>query len=198
MSRTLTLSLLVPLLAATAFATGCRTSSDHRPTTYAQPRPVKPASPARARAEAATEVATGQVRDALLQLQRIHFGLDTAVLLTEARDSLARAAELLKAHPDVEIYVDGHTDERGTDEYNVALGERRASAVIDYLVRMGIGASRLHPMTFGEERPLQSGTATEDLAANRRAEFRLYRGNVELVLEPGIAYDDAGQPLARR
>lgn len=141
------------------------------------------------------EVARADLRDALLHLQRVHFGYDTATLLPAARDALERAAGLLVAHPDVHLFVDGHTDDRGTTEYNIALGDRRAAAVVDYLVRLGIARERLHPISYGEQRPARDGEAPEDRAANRRVEFRLMRGEIQLVLDDGTPYADDGTPL---
>jgi peptidoglycan-associated lipoprotein len=136
------------------------------------------------------EVASGDLRDALVHLQRVHFGLDTDTLLPAARTSLEDAAVILLAHKDVQLFVDGHTDDRGTTEYNIGLGDRRANAVVDYLARLGIDRSRLQVVSFGEETPWHDG----DHAANRRVEFRLMRGTIQLVLDDGVRYGDDGAP----
>lgn len=142
-----------------------------------------------------TEVATGPLRQALLQLQRVHFSFDSTKLMPEARTALQKAAEQLKLHPDVYIYVDGHTDMRGTTEYNLALGENRARVSARYLEQLGIGADRLRIVTFGKEQPLASGATVQDHAQNRRVDFRLMRGTVQIVLEEGILFDDRGTSL---
>ena len=115
------------------------------------------------------KVATGDLRDLLLALKRVHFALDANTLTEGGRNALDEAAEKLKALPKVALYVDGHTDERGTTEYNMGLGERRAQTVVDYLTRLGIKGERLNTVTFGEELPLGSGSGELQLAKNRLA-----------------------------
>lgn len=142
-----------------------------------------------------TEVATGNLRELLLTLHRVHFPFDSSTLSDTARAALADAAEQLNAHPDVELWVDGHTDDRGTTEYNMSLGDRRARVVVDYLGRYGVAAKRLGVISYGEERPLANGSSAAALARNRRVEFRLLRGSVQLVLADGDLVDDDGKPL---
>ena len=132
-----------------------------------------------------TEVATGQMRDLLLALTRVHFAFDSSDLTSDARDALAEAAQSLQELSDVELYVDGHTDEAGTTEYNMSLGERRSSAVVNYLSSLGVAKSRLHIVSFGEEKPLADGAGEMANAKNRRVDYRLLKGNVEFVLEEG-------------
>lgn len=145
---------------------------------------------------AKTERASGELREALLQLRRVHFAFDTDAILLEGRTSLEEAARLLRSHPNVQVYIDGHTDERGTSEYNLALGERRARAVSSYLTRLGIPGERLQIMTFGKEQPRDNGQGELANAKNRRAEFRLMRGDVRLILEEGALYNDKGRRIA--
>lgn len=137
------------------------------------------------------EVASGDLRDALLHLQRVHFGFDNDTLLPAARKSLEDAAVILVANKSVQLFVDGHTDDRGTTEYNIGLGDRRANTVVEYLSRLGVDRGRLQVVSFGEETPWHDG----DHAANRRVEFRLMRGDVRLVLDDGVRYGDDGAPL---
>jgi len=144
---------------------------------------------------AKTEVATGALREALLHLRRVHFAYDSDSLLPESRKALQLAVEGLVAHPEVQIYIDGHTDDRGTTEYNLALGERRAKAVEKYMTRLGVEADRLSVVTFGKERPMVAGTDPAAQAKNRRAEFRLMRGDIRLVVEEGVEYDDKGNAI---
>lgn len=99
-------------------------------------------------------------------LDRIYFPFNQSNLTDEARTTLGRHAEYLAANPDIEIIVEGHCDERGSTEYNLALGERRARAVADYLQRLGVDSDRMRPVSFGEELPLGA-----DNDRNRRAEF---------------------------
>lgn len=145
---------------------------------------------------AKTERASGDLRDALLHLRRVHFAFDTETILPEGRTSLEEAARVLRSHPNVQVYIDGHTDERGTSEYNLALGEKRARAVSDYLTRLGIPDERLQIMTFGKEQLRDSGRGELANAKNRRAEFRLMRGDVRLILDEGVLYNDKGRRIA--
>ncbi len=142
-----------------------------------------------------TAVASGDMRALLLHLQRVHFAFDSTTLLPEARSSLQAAAEHLIANPNISLFLDGHTDLRGTTEYNVALGDRRAQTVLDYLVRLGIDPARLQTVTFGPTRPLRDGSDPTAHAFNRRVEFRVMRGDLELVLDDGTPFDDRGTAL---
>lgn len=157
--------------------------------------------PAADRAKGATVPSTSatardDMKAILLELQRVHFAFDSTALLPDAREALQRAGELLVKHPEVALYIDGHADLRGTTEYNLALGDRRARAVIDYLTRLGVPEDRLSAVTFGAERPRRDATDDAAHAENRRVEFRLMRGDVELVLRDGTPFDDAGRPLS--
>jgi peptidoglycan-associated lipoprotein len=142
-----------------------------------------------------TEAATGDLRDLLLSLERVHFAFDGTELVPTAREALDKAGLGLVAHPEVVLYVDGHTDERGTEEYNMGLGDRRARTVVDYLTHYGVPKANLKITSFGEEAPLAAGGSELALAKNRRVDFRLLRGDVQLVLEEGTPVDDQGQPI---
>lgn len=141
------------------------------------------------------KVSSGDMHDILLALRRVHFAYDGATLTASSKTALQEAAEKLQAHPEVQLYVDGHTDERGTTEYNMSLGDRRARAVVSYLKSLGVEAKRLHTVSFGEESPLDSGTNAVAMARNRRVDFRLISGNVQFVLEEGDPLDDEGTPI---
>lgn len=101
----------------------------------------------------------------------IHFELDKSRLLPEAKEILRYKAEWLMAHPDVTVIIEGHCDERGTNEYNMALGTRRAESVKSFIVDLGIAPERLTTVSYGEERPLDPRHNEEALAKNRRAHF---------------------------
>ena len=103
--------------------------------------------------------------------ETVHFDYDKYNLTDQAAAALSRNAEILMEHPDIDIVVEGHCDERGTDEYNLALGEKRAITARDFLVRFGIAKSRLSIISFGEERPKDPAHNEEAWAKNRRAEF---------------------------
>ena len=100
---------------------------------------------------------------------RIFFEFDSAVLGTDARRTLDRQSEWLRLFPEIVLVIEGHADERGTREYNLALGERRANAVREYLITQGIGPSRLRTISYGKERPYALGHNDEAWALNRRS-----------------------------
>jgi peptidoglycan-associated lipoprotein len=100
---------------------------------------------------------------------RIFFTFDSAEVTPEAQLILQRQAEWLKRYPNVTVTIEGHTDERGTREYNLALGERRAQAARNVLVALGISASRMSTISYGKERPEVPGSTEEAYAQNRRA-----------------------------
>ncbi|GAB6142861.1 peptidoglycan-associated lipoprotein Pal [Desulfocicer niacini] len=103
--------------------------------------------------------------------QDILFGYDSAVLSAEARHLLKIKANWLEANPARNIVVQGHCDERGTTEYNLALGDQRASAVKAFLMDLGISGARITTISYGEEKPLDPGTGEGAWARNRRAHF---------------------------
>jgi peptidoglycan-associated lipoprotein len=105
-------------------------------------------------------------------LNRIVFEFDQFTLSAEARDILAQNADYMKANPGLKVRIEGHCDERGSDEYNLALGERRASATKSYMVSLGIDPNRLSIISYGEELPLDPGRSESAWAKNRRAEFK--------------------------
>lgn len=104
-------------------------------------------------------------------LNTVHFEYDQATLNTETRKQLADNAEWIKSHPKSTIQIEGHCDKRGSTEYNLALGERRAKAVKSYLTTLGIESKRMTVISFGEEKPLDAGDAETAFAKNRRANF---------------------------
>mgnify|MGYP005687985963 CR=1 FL=1 len=99
----------------------------------------------------------------------VYFGYDESTLSAEAQATLDRQAAFLKANPTIRIVIEGHCDERGTREYNLALGDRRASAARDYLVAKGVNASRLTTISYGKERPAVGGSNDTSYALNRRS-----------------------------
>ena len=101
----------------------------------------------------------------------IHFEFDRSRLPPEAKKILRRKAKWLRAHHDVSVIVEGHCDERGTNEYNMALGDRRARKAKSFLVDLGIARERLTTISYGEERPLDPRHNEESWAKNRRAHF---------------------------
>jgi peptidoglycan-associated lipoprotein len=99
----------------------------------------------------------------------IFFQYDEAGLSDEARDQLARNADILKSQPQFTITIEGHADSRGTNEYNLALGERRANATRSYLASLGVADSRMQTIPYGEERPVCTEESESCWSQNRRA-----------------------------
>jgi len=100
---------------------------------------------------------------------RVFFAFDRSDISPEAREILARQADWLRRYPNVSVTIEGHCDERGTREYNLALGERRAQAAKNVLVASGIPAARIATISYGKERPAVVGSTEEAYAQNRRA-----------------------------
>jgi peptidoglycan-associated lipoprotein len=157
----------------------------HRPSgpPPAPPPPVAPAMPPPAPPPLAPEVAP-QVEDPLAGLSSaelesrglladIHFDFDKAELRDADRPVLAQNADFLKSHAYIRVTVEGHCDERGTVEYNLALGERRARNAYDYLVSLGVPADRLKTVSYGKEIPLCQESSEACWARNRRAHFAI-------------------------
>ncbi len=145
-----------------------------------------------------TEVVDGDLRDAILALRRVHFPYDSSTLVPASREALADAASKLTKYPEVAIFVQGHSDARGTTEYNVALGDRRGQIVSDYLSRAGIGVDRLKVVSYGEEQPLVTAGDAAAMSKNRRVDFKLMRGDVQLVIEEGTTLNDGGDPMTAK
>lgn len=106
-------------------------------------------------------------------MRDIFFGYDSADLTQEAVDELMFDAAYMMSHTGFKVLVEGHCDERGTIDYNLALGERRALAAYNYLVTYGVDPSRLTYVSYGKERPFVQGATEEAFAQNRRAHFRV-------------------------
>ncbi|NLB63077.1 MAG: peptidoglycan-associated lipoprotein Pal [Fibrobacter sp.] len=102
----------------------------------------------------------------------VYFAFDRANLTSEANDILVEVGDILKNEPRISITIEGHTDERGTEAYNMTLGEKRANSVLRYLSNYGVEDSRLNSVSYGEERPKVHGSDEEAWAQNRRAAFR--------------------------
>lgn len=107
------------------------------------------------------------------QFQTVHFDLDKFNLRSDAKASLDNNYNLLNEFPDAIIKIEGHCDERGTVEYNISLGEKRAKAAQEYIVGLGIAANRVTIVSYGKERPAAPGSNEEAWQQNRRCEFRV-------------------------
>ncbi|MGD2120273.1 MAG: OmpA family protein [Gemmatimonadota bacterium] len=131
----------------------------------------------------AREAAIAAARTTLVE--RIHFDYDMAEIRPDAERVLRDKLAILRASPNVQLRVEGHCDERGSNEYNDALGNRRAQAVVDFFTGFGLDASRFAIVSFGEDRPLANRSDEDAWAMNRRAEFIITAG--ENDINPGGA-----------
>jgi len=100
---------------------------------------------------------------------RVFFATNESILTTKSRDTLRKQAAWLRENASVNVVVEGHADERGTREYNLALGERRANSAKDYLMTYGISADRISVISYGKERPVDSGSNPLSWSKNRRS-----------------------------
>jgi peptidoglycan-associated lipoprotein len=128
---------------------------------------------------AALARATEEVRTMLAT--RIHFDFDRSNIRPRDAQILDGKVSILRANAALRIRIAGHCDERGSDEYNLALGNRRAASAKQYLVNQGIAADRIEIVSYGEERPMAMGATEEAWAQNRRAEFEIVAGGDMLV-----------------
>lgn len=108
------------------------------------------------------------------ELKTIYFEFDSYALSEEAKALLEGNNEWLKAHPGIHVLIEGHCDDRGTVEYNLNLGQKRADAVREYLILKGLDPSTLHTISYGEERPENEGQDESAWAQNRRVQFLVY------------------------
>ncbi len=163
-------ALALPLLAVLVL-TGCSKNKDVAEATPPPPPPVEaapaPAAPPPSTHPAPTETAP-TVAD---QLKDVFYDYDAAALSSEAQASLDGNGKVLLDNADVSVQIEGHCDERGTVEYNLSLGDRRAQSARDYLVRYGVPAGRVSTVSYGEERPFATGGDEAAWAQNRRAHF---------------------------
>ncbi|MBL0172640.1 MAG: OmpA family protein [Gemmatimonadaceae bacterium] len=179
-------SRLFVLLAASALALGaCKKKTTPvvtppTPATNPAPTPTRtePTTPRNTdnSAEMAAKVAAARAA----VLSTIYFEYDADDLRDDAKASLDDKIKILNANPQLRIRIAGHCDDRGSDEYNIALGRRRSESAKRYLTDRGIDASRIETTTFGRERPAVQGTGEEAWAKNRRDEFEIIAGGDQL------------------
>ncbi len=194
--RTLTLS--IGILATLSLAQGCRKKVEPAPTPAAAPsgtvaddaarRRADSLAAAQRRADSLAAAQAGAANDANAQkelanvlTQRVYFDYDKDALRDDATAMLDAKAGVLLANPSITIVVTGHTDERGTAEYNLALGQRRAAQVKRYLVSRGVADERLTTQSLGDSQPAVMGTDESAYAQNRRAEFEVHNAPGALV-----------------
>jgi peptidoglycan-associated lipoprotein len=144
-----------------------------------EPTPTTPTGPTTPPVEAPRGPVPGSVEDFRVSVgDRVFFGYDRFDLSAEARSVLERQAAWLRQYPNVRVLVAGNCDERGTREYNLALGARRAAAVRDYLSSLGIAQNRLETVSYGKERPLDARANEEAWSVNRNGHTQIVSGAV--------------------
>ncbi len=161
---------ILTVTAATAFLAACAdTTTKDTTTTDTQPVVEQVATPDVSQVE--MQGPKGGTQDHLTATagDRVFFAYDSAELTAMARQSLRKQADWMKEFGGVKVTVEGHCDERGTREYNLALGERRASAAKNYLVALGVESSRLKTISYGKERPAVLGAGEGSWSLNRRS-----------------------------
>ena len=160
---------MLVLVFALITSLGCPKKPDPRP--EPEPEPVYEPEPEEDVIEDEEEAA----EVILLNFQKVHFEYDSTDLVGPSRDALGQNATILQDFPNLSVEIQGHADERGTTEYNLALGQKRAQNIKEYLASMGVGSSRLSIVSYGEERPAEGGSSEWAWSQNRRAEFRVMR-----------------------
>jgi peptidoglycan-associated lipoprotein len=182
-------TLVVTLLGLALSVTACHKNPPPNPgttpvTTTQAPPPPPPAPPPMRGNDGAAPTNIG-IEDAFnarvkSMSERIHFDYNEAMIRTDDDARLDVKSGLLKQFPTLRIRITGHADERGSDEYNIALGKRRAEAAKDYLVRAGIDATRIETASLGREVPVDPGHDEAAWAQNRRDEFDIIAGTQSL------------------
>jgi peptidoglycan-associated lipoprotein len=158
-------------MSAVAALAACASRGEPAPTPSEPAAPTAPAAP--------RGPTPGSVEDFRVSVgDRVFFGYDRFDLTPEARQVLERQAAWLRQYPSVRLLVAGNCDERGTREYNLALGARRAAAARDYLVSLGIDAGRVETVSYGKERPLDARANEEAWSVNRNAHSQIVSGAV--------------------
>ncbi|MCH8026683.1 MAG: peptidoglycan-associated lipoprotein Pal [candidate division Zixibacteria bacterium] len=121
--------------------------------------------------EEETDAPQGIIKES--QFETVYFDFDKSSLRSDSKSGLDSNYDLLMQFPDVMVKIEGHCDERGTVEYNLSLGEKRATSCMDYLVGLGIDASRISTISYGKEKPMDAGHSEAAWGKNRRCEFKI-------------------------
>jgi peptidoglycan-associated lipoprotein len=165
--------LMVMVLPALLFTVSCAKKSVEAAPAVTQPTttPTESAAEKAARDRLAAEAAAKNEAFKAFSSQDIRFDFDSSALRPDAQQILKSKAALMQANPEVKAVVEGHCDERGTEAYNMALGERRAESAKAFMVNLGIAGKRMSTISYGEEKPLDTGKTEEAFAKNRRVHF---------------------------
>ena len=158
------------VLATAALLSACASGSEDKGTTSGAGAGAVATKSAVSAAAPASTIIPGSQEDLVANVgDRVFFGYDKYTLTDKSRTILDKQLAWLNANPSSKIIVAGHCDERGTREYNLALGERRANAAKDYLVQLGLNPSRVRTISWGKERPVAVGSMESSYTQNRRS-----------------------------
>jgi len=157
------------LLKSTLYMTAVLIALGASSCTKDEKKPAEPVAPVSTEAPASTSTPASSTAE--LTTTPIYFGFDDYTLTSEAQSTLTALADGMKANKSAVIQIEGHCDERGTVEYNLALGERRAQSVKNFLSQLGVEGARLSTISYGEEKPVVQGHSEDAWVKNRRAEF---------------------------
>ena len=144
-----------------------------QPTTLVTPAAVAPASVNPAAISTGVVTIGDRVVDIGDHVFPIFFDYDKAALRSDARETLGKLAQWMKVNPEINLRIDGHCDERGSNEYNLALGETRAASAQKYLVYLGLSPEHFETLSYGEEKPVCSESNESCWSRNRRVEFTI-------------------------
>lgn len=168
MKRSWYVFVLVVFVAIGLVFSGCAKQAvkEEKPVTQPTTKPVETKKETVKKPEAVMETV-----EQILAKHDIYFDFDKSNIREDAKPALAKLAEFLKAHGGIKIAIEGHCDERGTSDYNLALGEKRAKSTLNYLVSLGVNASSLSTVTYGKEKPQCSESNESCWQKNRRSHF---------------------------
>jgi len=161
---------MLSLFAVVGLLSACGTAPTSETASTSGSGTATTASPATSSVESTVaKITPGSAEDLKVNVgDRVFFGFDQYNLTAEARSTLQKQAAWMTANNRVQVVIEGHADERGTREYNLALGERRANAVSDYLATLGVASSRISTVSYGKERPVDPASNEIAWAKNRR------------------------------
>lgn len=168
------LTRLIVAAAAVALAAGCAHQKKPVEVVTAKPKPAEAPKAKLADAEDADELAAQRAAkdfDALVKGLVVHFEFNKYELSSDSRARLDKLSDAMRRLPKARLRISGHCDERGTEEYNLALGHKRAEIARDYLLKLGVGENRVETVSYGDQLPAVAGGTEEAFAANRRDEF---------------------------
>lgn len=160
------------IFTALVFALSACKSTETTDTPQTEPTVAAPTTEAPKVESTPMDFAGGSDSGKIAGLQTVNFEFDKSSLSANAKKKIKSNADWMKANANTKVQIEGHCDARGSIEYNVALGERRANAVKSYMVSLGIPADRLSTISYGKEKPLDSGDSESAWAKNRRANFQ--------------------------